>query len=136
MNPLPHNVVTLLRERIESFEQLEILLLVHAERQRNWTAETVANALKITVAIATEALDHLCRKSLLDVRVGNAQLLFRFAPATPALDEDVAALAKVSRDRRVDVMSALSSNAVERMRTSTIRLFADAFLIGRGKKNG
>lgn len=135
MSPLPENVASLLRERIESFEQLEVLLLVRGERERNWTAESVSKILKINVAIAAEALDHLCRKNLLDVRVGNEQLIFRFAPATAALEGDVTALAQVSIDRRVDVMSAMSSNAVQRMRTSTIRLFADAFLIGRGKKS-
>jgi hypothetical protein len=45
-------------------------------------------------------------------------------------------LAEAYGARRLEVMRALSKNAVERVRTSAIRMFADAFLIGRKKKDG
>lgn len=78
------------------------------------------------VPAAAEALDHLCRRNLLDVRVGNKQLNFRFAPATASLEANVNALARLSLERRVDVMSALSAMRLAPMlgvkRSARVRL--------------
>lgn len=122
-----------LRERVESFEQLEILLLLHREQNESWTDATVAAELRLAQGLAADALDHLCRGNLLDVRVGKESLLFRYAAGTPDLMVAVDHLARAYRERRIDVLRLLSTQAVERVRTSAIRLFADAFLIGGSK---
>lgn len=130
----------LLRARIESFEQLEVLLLLHRRADEGWTAASVSGELHIGVPVASDALDHLCRGNLLDVRVGKDALVFRFAPGTPELASAVELLVTRHQERRLDVVRMLSAHAMERVRTSAIRLFADAFLIGsasgKGKKDG
>jgi hypothetical protein len=91
---LPDAVGALLRDRIGSFEQLEILLLLHQHRERAWTPHTVGRHFNVGSSVAAEALDHLCRSGLLDVSFGNEALLFRYNPATPVLDDTVKDLAR------------------------------------------
>ena len=45
-------------------------------------------------------------------------------------------LAQAYASRPIEVLSVLSADALERKRTSAIRMFADAFLIGGRKKDG
>lgn len=140
--PSLEEVGAFLRERVESFEQLEILLLLHRDQNESWTAANVAAELRLSQGLAGDALDHLCRGNLLDVRVGKDSLVFRYAAGTPELVAAVDRLARAYRERRIDVLRLLSTQAVDRVRTSAIRLFADAFLIGgsktkkEGKKDG
>ena len=135
-SPLTDAVTALLADRIESFEQLETLLLLRQHRDQAWTPKSVGEKLGIAATTAAEALEHLCRKNLLDDRVDGEALRFRYAPATPDLDGAVSALARAYGERRLEVMTLVSANAVARVRTSATRMFADAFLIGRRKKDG
>jgi hypothetical protein len=41
-SPVPDNVSRFIRERLPSAEQLQILLLLHGDRERSWTAPEVA----------------------------------------------------------------------------------------------
>lgn len=135
VSALSDEVATFLREKIESVEQLEILLLLRAQPDRLWTGDSVSTELNIVPSLAGEALEHLCRSNLLDVRVGREHVAFRYAPGTSELDRAVHELVRAHREMRVELMRALSANAVQRVRTSAIRMFADAFLVGsRGKK--
>lgn len=134
--PLSESVRALLRDRVETFEQLKILLLLRQGADRAWTPESVAKKLNLPLASVGEALDHLCRRNLLDVRVGEQSLVFRYAPGTTDLDRAVTDLAEAQMKNEIEVMKVMSANAVERVRLSALRLFSDAFLIGnrRGRK--
>jgi hypothetical protein len=134
VSTLPDEVATFIRERIETFEQLETLLLLQAQPDRAWTNELVSSELNIAPRLASDALDHLCRCNLLDVRVGEEKVTFRYAPGTTELDRAVKELVRSHRENRIELMRVLSANAVQRLRTSAIQMFADAFLVGR-KKN-
>jgi hypothetical protein len=132
---VPKTVQELLRERIASFEQLEILLLLFRRRDQTWTSEAVYKELGIPPSHASDGLDHLVRGNLVDVRVGGASLLFRFNPGTPELERGVAELQQTFAERPVDVLRLLSEFAVQRVRTSAMKMFADAFVIGKRRKS-
>jgi hypothetical protein len=103
MADLSQEVKSLLRERIASREQLEILLLVRREPLQSWTPKDVGLRLNMTPAQAGRALEHLCRGSLVDVRVGQRELRFRYSPATPDLERAVTELERVYGERPLDV---------------------------------
>lgn len=60
---------------------------------------------------------------------------FRFAPATAALSAAVDELARLYGDQRAAIMAEMSINAISRIRSSSLRAFADAFVIGPRKRD-
>lgn len=128
-------VRALLRERIESFEHLEALLLLHKHRDRPWAPQDVAERLNIQTPEVEAVLHHLRRNSLVDVRSEGEAALFIYRPEDPDLSNAVERLSRDYEDSRVEIMRLMSKNTIERLRTQTLRLFADAFVLGR-KKDG
>jgi hypothetical protein len=133
-NGLSTIVLALLRERVESFEQLEVLLLVRRRRDTSWTADGVATQLRIDPRVAEESLDQLCRSNLVDVTVGGQALHFRYDPGNAELEAAVDDLARAYADDTLAVMKTMNANAVERVRTSAMRTFANAFVLGEKDK--
>ncbi|MEO8185153.1 MAG: hypothetical protein ABI895_40620 [Deltaproteobacteria bacterium] len=127
------DVQTFLREHIESYEQLEILLLLRAQPDRSWAPAAAASELGISEGLAEGALRFLCRERLLGVDAGGV-VRFKYAPETPALVELVARLAAAYVDSRLAVMRLMTANAIERLRVGAVTRFADAFLLRR-KRN-
>lgn len=124
-----------LRERIESFEELEILLLLRAERSRAWSAEEAAQWLEVTAGVATQLLEKLRARDLVEVRESEGARSYFYGAGMPELDAAVAEIARGYEANRHEIMRLMSANAIERVRTSAMRAFADAFLWGR-KKDG
>ena len=124
---LPEVVGRFITERIDSVEQLEILLLLHRHPERTWTAEAVARELRISALSAGERLEDLARDAILSRGEGPA-VEYRYAPARPGLEEAVAGLARAYAERRVTVINLIFSKPVDKIRT-----FADAFLLRKGK---
>jgi len=120
--PIPDDVRSLLQARVESFEHLEILLLLSQHHGSFWTAESVSKRLDIAESLAAEALDHLCRGNLLDVRLGEEVLVFRYAAGTASLDSAVKNLARVYADQRAHVMRIMNDNAIARVRQMAMAL--------------
>jgi len=137
---IPEDVKGLLRDYIESFEQLEILLLLHRRRDDTWTPDSVASALSMNMDPddAEAALQDLCRRSLVDVRVDGAEQCYRYRQSAPGLEATIHALSEGYEEHRLEVIKLMNKNAIERVRTSAIRTFADAFFVGGGgkKKDG
>jgi hypothetical protein len=125
------DVKTLLRDCIESFEHLEVLLLLYRKPGDAWTADAVATAsiLNLSEDTAADALAHLRRWKLLE---GEARS-YRYDPGN-RLDGTVRALAAIYDEDRLEVMKLMNQNAIERVRTSALRAFADAFFVGGGGK--
>lgn len=136
-NQLGEEIRSFLRHHIFSCEQLETLLLVRDRRDDAWTdAATVGRELAISTRAAEEALDQLCRGNLLDIRVGEHSVIFRYSPGTAELESLVDRLALVYREKRLQIIGLIDRNAVDRVSTAAIRTFADAFLLRRRKKDG
>ena len=110
-------------EHINSVFQLEVLLLLHGQKDRGWSAEDVDRELGIGVDEAKAQLNDLEARGLLSVEKG-ASSLYRYSPASEELDRAVSGLAKAYSERRVNVLSSIFSKPVDK-----VRLFAEAFRI-------
>ena len=113
----------LIAEHIDSVEQLEILLLLHKDSARAWSAEAVARELRVSPISAGDRLKELMRAGIL-VRVEGvgSGAEYRYAPDSPKLAEAVNGLASAYTERRVTVINLIFSKPVDKIRT-----FADAF---------
>jgi hypothetical protein len=136
MSPEPFSepLRQLLKEVITSFERLEVLLFLRRNTPAAFTAAGIGQSVHIQVEHATEAMASLAECGLL-VR-GTAEGTFRFAPATPALGSAVEELAAAYRNQSAAVLSTMSVNAIERIRSGPMKAFADAFVLGKRKNDG
>ncbi|MEP7247010.1 MAG: hypothetical protein ABI885_25460 [Gammaproteobacteria bacterium] len=130
---LPAAVHTLLREHVMSFEQLEIILLLHRQPRQGWSATEISEDRRIPLELVADALTGLETSKLIR-RIGNAGERVQLSPAEPATADAVRALALAYQDQHASVMSSMSMNAIERIRSRTLRAFSDSFVFG--KRNG
>lgn len=121
----------LLFERIASYEQLEALLLLRADGARFSSVPELVAILRIDETSVVAALEALEAHRLLEKRT--APVSYRYAPADAATAGLVDRLARLYVEQRLEVIRQMSTNAIERVRSSAARAFADAFLL-RGRK--
>lgn len=126
------DMIELLRERVVSLEQLEALLMLHREVGRAWTLAEIAERLSVSALVLEAELDALVTAGLVVRRDGG----WAYAPRDARSGEIVARLAALYPVRRLEVLRLLSDLAVQRIRGSAARAFADSFVIGRRKKDG
>ena len=109
-----------LRARLGSLIELDTALLLHADRSVWWSAERVAGHLRVSADAATQALETLASRNLLDVRIAN-DLTYRFAPWHESTATMVAEIADHHYEAR---------ELVARVGGDTVATrFADAFRI-------
>jgi hypothetical protein len=118
---IPQVVRAFIAQNIESAELLETLLLVHSDPGREWTPEDVARSIYTVPASATRRLEQLVAMRLAASN-GAPDPAYRYSPGSPALAEQVAALAAAYRANRVAVI-----NLVYAPPPDPLRSFADAF---------
>jgi hypothetical protein len=126
---LPSAVRQLLRDHVHAYEELELLLLMSSQPDAAWTPDDVAVRVRIDRSLAKEVLQRL-----------HAQGVLAEEPAGPAFRPAIApevltALGRAYDVNRLAVMNFMSANALERLRTSALRAFASAFLLGK-KQDG
>ncbi len=125
---IPDDVVTFLTDRIDSVEQLEVLLLLQQTPETAWSGESVARHLYREPSSVGRRLGVLRLQGLLQA-TEDEEPRFRYAPSSDALAETVARLAEAYAQRRVTVLGILSAKPMD-----NVRAFADAFRI-RKKEN-
>ena len=125
-----------LRGWITSYEQLQTLLLLRQRRDGSLTTQSVAAILSVSESTAAEALEHLRRASLIEVLVARGTASFKYAPASIHLADLVDQLVDAWDLYQLTIMTLMSSNAIDRVRTGAIRTFADAFILGKKKTDG
>lgn len=125
---LPDDVRALLHEHIESYEQLETLLLLRRERYEQWTGEALAARLRVHPELIESALVHLKASGLVDA-TGAAPTRFAYRTASSVLDATVGRLQSEYSERPILIIQLMSANAIERLRTATLHTFADAFVL-------
>jgi hypothetical protein len=107
---------------IDSIEQLEILLLLRAHRDRPWTAEQVSREIRTAPASAARRLAGLAAAGLLAREAaGDA---YRYGPQADDVDRAAGELAETYAVRRIAVTNLIYSRPLDQVRT-----FADAFKI-------
>jgi len=134
---LPPDVQAFLRDRMESYEQLEILLLLRTRRSDVWTPGAVSSELHLPELVAERALLALRQHGLLSVEVLPDSHRFRYRPESAELEALVEKLAEAYADHRIEVVRLMTASSIERLRARAARTFANAFLLGKkGGKDG
>ncbi len=133
-NELPDDVRTLLQEHIESYEQLETLLLLRRERYEQWTLDGLAARLRVRAELVETALARLEASGLVD-STGVAPTRFAYRPSSAGLDATVGRLQSGYAERPILIIQLMSANAIERLRTAALHTFADAFVLNKKDKD-
>lgn len=120
---IPDDVVKFLTERIDSVEQLEVLLLLHQTADTEWTASDVARHLYREPTSVGRRLGVLRLQGLLQATEAE-EPTFRYAPGSETLDGTVRRLAAAYAERRVSIVGIIAANPMD-----NVRAFADAFRI-------
>jgi hypothetical protein len=118
---------------------LEVLLLLHADPRRPFTAADLGRELRINADWAGDQMRVLCDRGLLACTMPSPAT-YRYAPQSPELDAAVRGLAAAYADYRVTVTSLIFAKPEKPDRpdkaAEQIRSFADAFRIRRDDKHG
>jgi hypothetical protein len=132
---ISEDVGALLRERIASFEQLLILLLLHRSHPKRWSITTISIHLGIPSGIL-EALTALHAAELIKEETEGSESVYVYAPATADIAKTVSVLQQSYEGHPAAIMQLMSENAIARVRRAAHRAFSDAFLIRKGKDRG
>lgn len=116
--PFPSDVDSFIAQFIDSVGQVEILLLVRTQRDRQWTVDEISRQLRSTPHSVSLRLAQLEERGL----VMRSEEGFAYA-ARPKVDELVERLARAYDERRTSVIERIFS------RRDAIQSFADAFRI-------
>jgi predicted transcriptional regulator len=133
---LPEDVRKLLREHIESYEQLELLLLLRTELDHRWTVDALSARFRIPASLASLALDELQRAGFVQARAPGAEKQYVYVAQRDPVEATLNRLAQAYREHPIPILKQMSANAIERVRTAALRTFADAFLLRKDKKDG
>jgi hypothetical protein len=119
---VPPPVRRFIASHIVSVAQLEVLLLLRAAADKEWTAGEVARALVTQPEAASGWLDDLLGRGLADERGGR----YRYATPDAELEQTIDALAESYAKYRVAVIGLIFGRPSER-----VTRLADAFRIRR-----
>jgi len=122
-NGIDLDVKTFILEKVESVEHVEILLLLHAHPERDWSADEISQTLRNSRESANLRLSDLAGKGILRPSASDSTR-YRYAPRDHKLAETVDKLVTTYSERRVSVINLIFSKPLER-----IQVFADAFKI-------
>lgn len=133
---LRKDVLALLRETITGYDLLEVLMFLHAHRGESWTRGGLGERIYVPLEQIGEALEQLVSHHLLIREVTPSGRLYRYATAASTLGPAVDELARLLVEQRALIMSIMSTNAIERVRSKAPSAFADAFLLRKKPENG
>lgn len=121
---------------IDSAEQLETLLLLHADPGRAWTVEAIAQELRSSASSSSLRVASLTKLGFVQNEPGTPGA-FRYRAPTAEVHELVAELSERYKHQRFRILELVFSPMKK------ARDFADSFLLGRsgsddgkGNKNG
>jgi predicted transcriptional regulator len=132
---IPEEVRTFLRDYIDSYEGLEVLLLLRRVRTA-WTTEALCARLKTSATLIDRTLATLVRARLVNSANQNVPTSYTYAEEDETRDAILCALDRAYREEPIEVIQLMSTNAIERLRTGAIRAFADAFILRKDKDRG
>lgn len=105
-------------ERIDSVPELEAVLLLRSDPQRDWGVEDAGARLYVSVTVAAHVLGALTGRGLL----AETNRRYRYAPANDEIDEVVAELAETYATHLIDVTQLIHGKPA-----TSVRQFASAF---------
>jgi hypothetical protein len=116
-------VLSFLRSSIKSAWTLELLLLLHRDRERSWSFQELVRELRGSTALVTESLKALSDIGLIAL-IENETC--RYKPNSPELDALVSSLVELYRIKPITVLRAIFTSSSDK-----IKSFSDAFLLKR-----
>jgi hypothetical protein len=122
---LSPDVRTLIRRHVHSVGELELLMLLHAERDRSWSVAEICDALACPPSWAAAKLDGMSDAGLVQA----AGTTWRFAPATSELEHTTAALQEAYRLHSRDVVRFVFAAPGR-----DLKEFSDAFRVRREER--
>jgi hypothetical protein len=125
---IPSEVRGFVSKHIRSLEQLEVLLLVSALPDKDWTVDAVFHVVQTNRPLVRQRLDEFVRDGLM---VRQPEDAYRYAPKSEALAHDIVAVGnfyKLSRHKVIEMIYASPPD--------DIRKFSDAFRFKKGDEHG
>ena len=110
-------------EHIATYDELEVLLCLLRRRNEELQPSHLASDVGIPEAVCLLALEKLLARRVAG-RSADGKA-FRFAPATDTLARGAIALDRAYHSSPVNVIRAMSENALQRLRSSAVRAFPD-----------
>jgi predicted transcriptional regulator len=115
---LPRRVEAFVERHFSTGAQVQVLLLLHGQRERLWTVEAIADELRVDPEHATLLMASLAESGLL-VRDGDA---YRYQPSSTKLAGDADAFVAAFPTYRVAIIRLIFSKP-----RRSLRDFSDAF---------
>lgn len=123
---IPDEVKKFIHRTIESVDQLEVLLFLMSNPDREWSAEEVSAKIRLASESTAEKLRDLTAAHLLTAR-DRPPMLYRYAPSSRAIEGEVAEnLNRAYREGRDAIIQLIYTRPLD-----NIRIFADSFRIKR-----
>ena len=107
-------VLSFLRSSIKSAWTLELLLLLHRDRERSWSFHELVRELRGSTALVTESLKALSDIGLI-ARIENETC--RYKPNSPELDALVSSLVELYRIKPITVLRAIFTSPGEKIKS-------------------
>ena len=109
-----------IQDALKSVWALELLLLLHRDRERGWRSDQLVRELRGSEVVVSEALAGLRAAGL---TAETASKTFKYGPSPgDELDQQVNALAEIYATRPMAVIKAITGSPNEKL-----RIFSDAF---------
>ena len=127
---IPKDIREFIARYLPSVEHLETFIVLQRNTTRSWNAADVAAELRIPESTAADVLEQLASGNFLDVKISN-EILYRFNPATAALEELARRCADTYLRQRIAVINAVTTASLGPMHD-----FAEAFRFRKSKAGG
>jgi hypothetical protein len=126
---IPSRVRDFVARYLPSVEHLETFIVLQRNTTRSWSASDLSAGLRIPQSAADDVLERLASDNFLDVKISN-EILYRFNPATAALETGSAMCADFYQHQRIAMINLVMTATLGPMHD-----FAEAFRLKRGKNN-
>jgi hypothetical protein len=126
---IPESVQELLRERIESHDELEAALLLRADPERAWVAGELGAALELSPELGAHVEAKLIRARIARP-VATEDLRIRYRPVSATVAKAMDQLAALWESEPIEILRLMSANALDRVREKA----ADTFSLARVPK--
>lgn len=127
---IPHDVKRFITEHVRSVIELELLLLLHADIQKEWSATEIATQLRVDASWVERQLADLAKRGLL-TRSEQDPKRYRFGPNSSEIDGVVTKLSRIYPDRRVSIIGLIYGAP-----STPVQSFADAFRLRKDTNDG
>ena len=115
MSSLSALIEQFILEHVDSIEEIEILVHLHRHHpDKTWSAASLALELRINLLSASDRLDKLERKGIVE-RTGSAA--FRYAPREDSLATAIAALSQVYPTHQTTIITLILSKPNDKVQS-------------------